>query len=123
MGARVCWVPEWSGGVVVSEVVYQGQHGRFRADICATGQHGSPCPSLGGVTLSRRQNLETWVEWAACRVPSLGRSSQSPPTPEHPRWVDCGPALQTTQAYAVRPGFGDSGVGLPAHAFAGCQPS
>lgn len=34
--------------------------------------------------LSHRQNLETWVRWAACRVPSLRRSSQSPPTPEHP---------------------------------------
>ena len=103
--------------------------GTFRVDTCATGQRGSPSLGLidipfGGVMLSHRQNLETWVRWAACRVSSLRRSSQSPPTPKHPRWVDCGPALQTTtQAYAGRPGFEDSGVGLPAHASAGCQPS
>ena len=33
------------------------------------------------------------------------------------------PLQTTTQAYAVRPGFEDSGVGLLAHASAGCQPS
>lgn len=60
-----------------------------------------------------------------CRVPSLGRSFQSPlhpPTPERPRWVDQGPVLQTaTQTYAGRPDFEDSGVWPPARDSAGCQ--
>lgn len=64
------------------------------------GQHGS-CPSLGGVTLSRyRQNLETWVEWAACRVPSLG-GHPSLPDPRAPQMGGLWARLQTTRRHTL----------------------